>query len=760
MAIDSVIIAIGFVTPAFFVAGLALASIPIIIHILNRRRYKTVQWAAMEFLLRAMKKNRRRLKFEQWLLLATRCLLLFIVATALARPLGCQDSSLAQMAGQRAGLHVIVIDNSYSMAYEAGRADAATHFDRAKSLAKKLIDTLQAGGEAVSVIVASRPASAVLAAPTYDLQAARDAVDRVKQSYGGTDLPGALRLANDIGQREKSPGPKNLYLITDATRSAWETREAEAMKQLGRQIAGTFRITHFNLGQQNQWNQATLEVKPASNLVTNRLQNDLLARLQQFGSAPSPDARVQWKVDDALLPGGGGQVRLSGDPLVVAQPSAVFRTGGPHVVAVSLIGDDRLRDDNNRWRVVDVASELKVLIVEGERGMSRLGGSGAFLELALAPPKEGPTEVAGSRSDSYVAPELISDLELGNKVLSDYRAVILAGVGQLSAAQADQLALFVKNGGALLVFMGEPVSAENYNQVLLPRGLMPGALTKRVGSVGDVGFLFDFNPQGLLHPLLSLFERRAGTGLDTAQVYTYWQMDLKADTKAERVLDYLSSNGVATSAPATQVAAAKPQAAAGDPAITLHALGQGRVVVVTTTANAEWTSFPAKPSYVALVHELLAGSVNSGDRWMNLTAGQELIVPKTVKFTAAARLLDPKQNEVVLEPLSGGDAQGSYRSPALEQPGVYHLMTGVANLPIVVNVASDESDVRTMDNAAIKRALGDVEMQLEADTLPAAALVDPKSGNDFGWPLMLIGLILVAAECVMAMRFGHYRRGQ
>ena len=53
------ILALPFVTPWFFAAGFALASIPIIIHILNRRRYKTVQWAAMEFLLRAMRKNRR-----------------------------------------------------------------------------------------------------------------------------------------------------------------------------------------------------------------------------------------------------------------------------------------------------------------------------------------------------------------------------------------------------------------------------------------------------------------------------------------------------------------------------------------------------------------------------------------------------------------------------------------------------------------------------------------------------------------------------
>src|SRR3954469_1598565 len=90
----------AFVTPAFFAAGILLAAIPIVIHILNRRRYKTVNWAAMEFLLRAMKKNRRRLKFEQWILLATRCAVLVLIATALARPMGCQDRTLASLAGQ------------------------------------------------------------------------------------------------------------------------------------------------------------------------------------------------------------------------------------------------------------------------------------------------------------------------------------------------------------------------------------------------------------------------------------------------------------------------------------------------------------------------------------------------------------------------------------------------------------------------------------------------------------------------------------
>src|SRR5688572_3793990 len=155
------LVAIGFVTWAFFWAGLAAVSIPIIIHILNRRRFKTVTWAAMDFLLRAMKKNRRRLRFEQWVLLATRCLLVFLLGVALARPLGCESQSVAGIGG-RTGLNVFVIDNSYSMAYDASRPSGArTHLEQAKKVAKALIEQLNSGGESVAIITSSRPAAAV-----------------------------------------------------------------------------------------------------------------------------------------------------------------------------------------------------------------------------------------------------------------------------------------------------------------------------------------------------------------------------------------------------------------------------------------------------------------------------------------------------------------------------------------------------------------------------------------------------------------------
>ena len=533
------VLAISLFSPGFAVAGLLLAALPIAIHLLNRRRYKIVEWAAMDFLLRAMKRNRKRLRFEQWLLLATRCAVLGLLGLALSRPLGCGDSALAHT-GRRSALHVFVIDTSYSMAYPG--SGGQSHFDAAKQSALHAIDSMDAGGESVAVISAGRPAKALLPEPTYDLQQAHSVIDRLHQSFGSTDLAGALRLAVDIGRRNDRQPNKTVYLLTDATRSAWMTSQAGELKTLGRDLASHFHVVLNDLSSAGQWNPAVLDVRPISNVLTTRpgFASDFETTAASFGRPI--DASLQWSVDGNLVPGGPA-VHLDERQSPQVQSQIVFKTGGPHVVAVNLPGEDPLRADDARSRVVNVLTDLKTLIVEGQHAAGPLGGPAAFLQLALDPPSSAtPTDSpGGTRGDGFVLPEVVSDLELGNHVLGDYRTVVLCNVAQISASNADQLQSFVSAGGTLVLFMGDAVDGDSYNHALLSRGLLPGPLTKRISAPADgVGFSFDFNPNGALHPMLSAFAHQPDTGLDTARVFTYWQAEVPNDPQL-RVLNYRST---------------------------------------------------------------------------------------------------------------------------------------------------------------------------------------------------------------------------
>ncbi|HEX8342639.1 MAG TPA: BatA domain-containing protein [Tepidisphaeraceae bacterium] len=727
----------SFITPFFAVVGLLAVAIPVAIHLLNRRRYRVREWAAMQFLLAAMRRNRRRLQFEQWLLLAARCLLVALIGLALARPVGCSDGTLARMAGESAAVHVIVIDDSYSMAYEAQRPDALTHLDQAKALARQLVTGLTSGSDSVAIVSASTPARGIILEPTYDLPAALAAIDRVAQRNVGTDLVGAFTLAEQIAGRAPAGAGKVLHVLSDATTSAWRNGNEAALAAAGPRLAAAFRVRHYNLSRHDQLNAAVIDVAPIGNLVRTRFANDFRAVARAYGGTST--SSLLWSVGDQTLPTGPAVLlNLQTEP--ITQSNVQLRSGGPTVVTARLGVEDRLKTDNARYRTIDVASEMKVLIVEGRRGMNPLEGSAAFLNLALAPPA--PDAQDGRQTASYVKTDRISDIELGGRLLGEYRAVMLADVAQVPAPLAEALASYVKSGGTVIWFMGEQVQRESYNATLLPRGLLPGPLTQR--QTGD--YTFAFNPAGNLHVLLAAFANRPKSGLDTTRVFTYWQVSPDEKSRPERVLDFSAT------------ATAGGERRSPDPAVTLHRLGEGRVVFVATSADDEWTNFPVKPAYIALVHEILAGTVAGSERWTNLLVGERVEIPVARQLGGTPRLIDPANgSEQPLEQTVKADGTAVYASPPIERPGVYRLQSGPLGVPVSVNVPADEADIRPLTDEAIRSALGDIDLELLGDALPAAGGAD-EDRRDFGWSVMTIVLCLLGLECFMAMRFGHHRK--
>src|SRR3989440_5112492 len=100
-----------FANPAALTVGGAMVSSPILIHLINRMRFKRLRWAAMEFLLKSQKRNRRRLIIEQLILLMLRCCLVLLAVLLVGRFIGLSFGGYSQ----KAALHVILLDDSLSM---------------------------------------------------------------------------------------------------------------------------------------------------------------------------------------------------------------------------------------------------------------------------------------------------------------------------------------------------------------------------------------------------------------------------------------------------------------------------------------------------------------------------------------------------------------------------------------------------------------------------------------------------------------------
>src|SRR5271168_2151161 len=146
-----------FLSP-FLIWGALLGAIPLIIHLLNRRRFRRVEWAPMHYLKLTIQRNRKRIQLEQLLLLLLRIALPVILFLFLARPV-INPTGLEQWLGTGGrSSQVVLIDDSVSMGYTAGEASA---FQRALQSAAGLLSAIRPEDHC-TVVTTSSPRAPVI----------------------------------------------------------------------------------------------------------------------------------------------------------------------------------------------------------------------------------------------------------------------------------------------------------------------------------------------------------------------------------------------------------------------------------------------------------------------------------------------------------------------------------------------------------------------------------------------------------------------
>ena len=195
-------------------AGAIAAAGPLVIHLLNRRRFRTVKWAAMDFLREAVQRNRRILEIRDLLLLALRTLAVLLFGLALARPF---FSNSAGSLEDRQPLHaILMLDNSRSMSYESL---GGSLLDRAKLQARQYLEKLPAGSRA-TIIPGCGHSAAISHEPYANLEAAAEAIGKIEID----DRPlSQLRVVNVAQEAQQTlPGlAKRLVFWGDQQRQNW-----------------------------------------------------------------------------------------------------------------------------------------------------------------------------------------------------------------------------------------------------------------------------------------------------------------------------------------------------------------------------------------------------------------------------------------------------------------------------------------------------------------------------------------------------------
>jgi len=477
--------ALEFANPGLL-AGLAAASIPIVIHLLNRRKFREMPWAAMQFLLAAIRKNQRRVRIEQWLLLAVRTLLILLIVAAMAKPF--LESFGNVIAGQRTH-RVLVLDGSLSMGYTTGDK---SRFDLAKDVATRLVkDSRQ--GDAVSLIMMGEPPRVVIGDPSPNLTEVQKEIAELTMTHGSTDLQATFEAIDRVLDVSTIP-QKEVIFLTDLQSTSWRRPPATGKDGLDRVLAKLEarrpRSVIIDLGKAGSENRAVTDLKIDAPVVTAGSTPLVRAVMRNFGPSKADGVLVRLIMDGRVSSEQSVDLPVGEDvPIIFNQP---FTTPGDRIVEIAM-DNDPLPLDDHRWLVVPVRESLSVLLVDGHFRSEPFQAETDYLAQALAPTEGSPGQPGMIRS------EVVSESQLSRRDLPAFDVVALCNVAQFSQGEVAALEDYLKQGGGLIIFGGDQVIADNYNRLLYAdgKGLLPAASGPDRGRCGQEGGRLRLQSAGL-----------------------------------------------------------------------------------------------------------------------------------------------------------------------------------------------------------------------------------------------------------------------
>lgn len=660
---------------------LALLAGPLIAHLARRRPTDDRPYGAMLLLRRLAELQRRRQRVQDLPLLILRLIALLCVILAVTGPeLRMAGDARGAQAG---GPVVFLLDTSLSMDLRVGGLGDETLFSAARAALEQRILALPEGTPA-AVVTFGGAAAALGPGLTADHGALIAALSEARQGFGGTDLVGGLR----VGRRLLEGRGGRLVVLTDEAGPVAVDAARGELDLLARQSVGLEPVV-FESSAPGNLSIAEAEYGDGLEGGTVRLV------VVNHGAAAAEVPLV------VSLPGGA---EITTFVEVPAEGTAEQRVTVPRSnaggVGIARLQDPALAADDTFAFQLPRVGASRVLVVDGDPGLTAAASEVYFLERALAP--WGPSGAArGGLLPQITTPSGIAALDP-----DVHRVVFMANVAD-PAPLLGALAPFVQAGGGLVISLGSNVRAEDYNAGLA--GLLPARLSAPMSLGGDDRGAPTALPDTSL-PLFKPFSRGGRSSFGAARWRRAFGVELEA--------------GGATVLLATE---------AGAPLLLERKVGRGRVLMFTSTLDLDWGDLCLQAAFMPLVQRMvsqLGGEAGGAGERLAARVGEAVVVP--VGAGAAEVSVTGPQGAVAAQRAGEElrftpDRPGAY---AVELPGAPPLAW------VAVNTDPVESELRR----------GPSLLAVAAEIAPQAFLVR----WELWGPLLWTALLALLAQAALA----------
>ena len=719
----------------------------------------------MEFLLDALRKNRRRVRLEQLLLLLFRIALMVLIALFLARPLlsdrGHGWLASALMSEEK----IFVVDDSLSMR----QIDTDRHLlSRATTALSGSLERLadRRSRDRITILRSSRPDAPLVRAGFVE----RDQAALLAQTLA-TLAPTSTRVNVDralesvalltAATTSDSPErPRVVSILTDLRATDWTDGSGganasveAALERLGGNKDLPTRIIVVDVGSENMSNVAVTGVDIDGGRPTVDRDTEVKVEVANFGRQPVRNLRVHVTYGPVTEARSAASTVLAPvvreikpGETVVAGVRCTFRSSGQYWATAEVSGSkDSLQPDNRLSFVLDVVESTELLLINGEPSSEPFEDETDYLAKALRP---------GGEVSSGLTPLVVVEDSLP-RALAQFGAVFLANVYSLPDDFLNRLGRYVRGGGTLVAFLGDQIDPVIYSRALgtamgpeddenPARGLLPATIGKlKIQDELPVTVNLSYE-----HPYFQFLQNAGERYVQQVTFSRYFELEPLPET---RVLARFSDSE-------------------NHPAIVEAGAGAGRVILIASTADVEWNDWPRNPTYLLILQELMTNLAHGRGLEPSHRAGARIEIPlditthqNEVRYRGPEYPRTPERVLIASPGSTEEGAAGDFRITVEDtlQDGLSFLTLrsrdGVEETrALAVRSEPAESDLRRVTPDELRRLYPEIPLTVVRDT---EGFSDVGRGQfEISDLLIALFLALLFVEGFLAYWFAHHRR--
>jgi len=681
--------------------GLFAASIPIIIHLLNLRKLKKIEFSTLTFLKELQKNKIRKIKIKQWLLLALRVSIILLLVFAFARPT-LEGIAIGGTTSAAKTSAVFIIDNTFSMSVVDGNG---SYLNQAKETLKDLLNQLQEGDDAVLVLTSDTGNEKKLSNNLSDIHKQAENINiSGKKGYLHNAVVKAAKILSGSNNFNKE-----IYILSDFQSTG--LAEDQSFSDLSELLNDKIKMYTFNYSGKDVFNTGIdgLELntqifekdKPVSfNLTVTNYSKETAGRLEN--GVVSLYINGERSAQQSVTLG-------AGESAVLDIEAAVKNAG--YVDVFAELEDDEILMDNRHYVSFYVPEEIPAAI------FTDIPGDAKFLELALT--------ATNTENTLKISTRNITQLPSVN--LSQFDVLIIAGTEKIP--NFDALKSFVENGGGLFLMPGSGSSNLNFNNFLTSLNLPPSL--GESGKADNPENIMSFQSTEFNHPVFqNIFSNNEKKGIESPEIYKYFR--LNTGGKGISIIDLADDS----------------------PFLCEYKSGKGKIFVMASAPVLEWSSLPLKSIFAPLVNKAVFYLASKDAPKEDYIAGSEVNIKLSNLSLPQLRIIRPDKSEEFINIEGRTDNYVSYNNTDLT--GNYTVYSGdkIAD-NFSINTYTGESEVEYVEPEEFESYLDKINFKgtfiaVGKNENPANIILQARFGSELWKLFLIIALILAFVEMAIA----------